>query len=260
MGNPLTSATRLAAVPIGVLIGLGECDTFTFKIPRVANDSVFWFKWRSFLVATLWPGNWFSCNFNRECGFWTTWLPFIMPTCLARLIWNWYTIWCNTSLMLDASGNDFTNWMWVREKSHQNDDTGSWELFSWCYRHICQITHSDTIVITIDSSTVVILGDQGIGQGETVSFSAVSIFGFNWSSPGSLDLQQLSRCSIGSMVQLCSAGGGRTMDAWTWTCFRSHVRRYILPGGWYLTSSCLGQFCQLERTNDRTGTSNHLFI
>lgn len=245
MGNPLTSAaTWLAAVPIGVLIGLGECDTFTFKIPRVANDSVFLVLnddhslLPPFDLATDFPVTSIGeCGFlNNMAAFYYAYMPGTVNLGIDTAICD------NTSLMLDASGNDFTNWMWSTGEISQNIDAQGPGNYSVDVTDICQITHSDTIVITIDSSTVVNIGlDQELCQGETVSFSASGFDFYNWSSPGSLDCNNCPDVVLtpnGSTFVALEAGfanGCMNMD----TAFVAVYDTFYQVVD---TSSCLGQF------------------
>ncbi|MFN0033805.1 MAG: FG-GAP-like repeat-containing protein [Saprospiraceae bacterium] len=190
IGNPQTTAAQWAgATPIGFDVGLGECQTFTFRIPRITNDSVF-------LVlnddnSTPPPFNLnsdFPVTAIGECGFGNNIASFFIPYLPDTISLGPDTAICdNTILPLNASGFDLIGWQWTGGTTLSTFTVQSPGTYSVTVTDVCLNIQIDSIVVGIDSSTVVTIGqDQAICKGETVALGESGFDFYNWTSSASL--------------------------------------------------------------------------
>lgn len=200
IGNPQTSAAVwIGTVPIGTDVALGACDTITFKIPRIVNDSVFLVLNDDNSLPT--PFNLatdFPVTAIGECGFSNNIVSFYYAYQPDAISLGLDTAICdNTSIMLDVSGNDLVTWMWNTGDTSSNLTIQSPGLYAVTVTDICNIPQIDTVLISIDSSTVVNIGlDQDLCQGETVMFSESGFDFYNWSSSASLSCNTCSDVTV----------------------------------------------------------------
>lgn len=213
MGNPQTTpALWLGAVPVGTDVALGMCDTITFRIPRIANDSIFLVLNDDHSLAT--PFNLaqdFPVTAIGECGFTNNLAVFYYAYHPDLINLGPDTAICDhTTIMLDASGQDLSAWQWSDGSTQSSFTIHAPGLYAVSVTDICQIVQTDSVLITIDSSTVVNIGlDQSLCQGETVSFSESGFDFYNWSSPASLNCSTCANVTVspsGSAQVILEAG------------------------------------------------------
>ena len=189
-GNPQTTA----AVPVGVVanspeIGLGMCDTVTFRIPRIANDTVF-------LVlnddnSTLPPFN-LSTDFPitgiGECAFTNNVAAFYFAYQPAVVSLGQDTSICDLSLLLlNAGGQDLVSWEWQDGSIDTTFSALGPGTYSVTTTDVCALTQSDTLVVDLFTATVLDLGlDQGICPGDSAMLTAPGFDTYTWSSPATL--------------------------------------------------------------------------
>lgn len=189
-GNPQTTA----ATPVGVVansteIGLGMCDTITFRMPRVANDTVF-------LVlnddnSSLPPFN-LSTDFPvttiGECAFTNNVASFYFAYQPAVVSLGQDTAICDLSLLLlDAGGLDLVAWEWQDGSTDTTFSALGPGMYSVTTTDVCALTQSDTLVVDLYTATVLDLGmDQGICPGDSAILTAPGFDIYTWSSPAAL--------------------------------------------------------------------------
>lgn len=190
IGNPQTMAAQwVSATPIGFDVGLGACQTFSFRIPRITNDTVF-------LVlnddnSTPPPFNLntdFPVTAIGECGFGNNIDAFFIPYQPDVISLGIDTAICdNTILPLDASGHDLIGWQWTSGDTTASFTIQSPGTYAVTVTDVCFNTQIDSIVVGIDSSTVVSIGqDQAICKGETVNLEESGFDFYNWTSGANL--------------------------------------------------------------------------
>ncbi len=94
----------------------------------------------------------------------------------------------NSTLALNAAGQDFVSWQWQDgsvDTSFVAPDAG---VFAVAVTDICGIVQNDTILVGIDSNTVVQIGaDRVICQGETVTLSESGFDFYDWTPANAVD-------------------------------------------------------------------------
>ncbi len=186
IGNPQTTAAQwVGARPLGFLLPKDSCRSFTLRLPRsVANDSVFIVlndnhsKPTPFSLATDFPVTTIGeCNFkNNIAKFYYTYAPDVLN------IGADTAICANTTLSLNADGNDFVSWQWAGGSSQSAIIAPGAGSYAVTVTDVCGITQSDQIIISIDSSTVVNIGaDRAICRGETVTLQESGFDNYSWS-------------------------------------------------------------------------------
>lgn len=190
LGNPQTTAAQwVGAVPIGTDVALGDCQTVTFKIPRIANDTVFLVLNDNHSVATPFDlSQDFPVTAIGECGFTNNIASFYYPYLPTAISLGPDTAICDhTTITLDAAGNDLVQWSWNDGTAANNLTVQSPGTYAVVVTDVCNIIQTDTVVIAIDSSTVVNIGvDQSLCKGETVAFSESGFDFYNWTSSANL--------------------------------------------------------------------------
>lgn len=190
-GNPQTTAANwLGALPLGFELFPDSCRSFTARVPRVANDSIF---------VVLNDDNSLPAPFNLsldfpvtpigECGFVNNIVSFYLPYNPAAISLGPDTLICdNATVPLDASGNDLVSWLWNDNSTAPSFTAPDAGTFSVTVTDVCGILQIDSIVVEIDSSTVVDIGaDVAICQGETVTLSETGFDTYTWSPSGAVD-------------------------------------------------------------------------
>lgn len=188
IGNPQTTAAQwLGAVPIGFDLQPDSCRSFTFRIPRIANDSVFivlnddnsqpapYDLAQDFPVTAIG-----ECVFtNNIASFYYAYLPDVINLGPDTAICD------NTTFPLDASGNELVAWLWHDASSNPGFTVPDAGTYSVTVTDVCGMTQTDEIIVTIDSSTVVFLGaDQALCAGETTTLAESGFDFYNWSGNG----------------------------------------------------------------------------
>ncbi|MBP6827359.1 MAG: VCBS repeat-containing protein, partial [Saprospiraceae bacterium] len=188
LGNPQTTAAQwLGAVPLGFDLKPDSCRTFTFRIPRVVNDSVFIVLNDDHSQATPFSlAQDFPVTTIGECGFTNNIASFIYKYQPDQISLGQDTAICdNTTIPLDASGNDLVTWQWTGGASGPQFTIPDAGTYGVTVTDVCGITQTDDIVVSIDSSTVVYLGtDQALCAGEVTSLSENGFDFYNWSGNG----------------------------------------------------------------------------
>lgn len=206
VGNPQTSAAQwLSTQSTAQNIALGACQTITVRIPRAANDSIF-------IVlndnASLPPpfnlGLDFPVTAIGECGFDNNIAAFYFPYQPDVVNLGQDTAICaNTTLPLDANGNDLSTWQWTSGADTPLFTVQNPGTYSVTVTDVCAITQVASIVVGIDSSTIVDIGqDLAICQGETLSLSENGFDFYAWTSSASLSC---TNCNSVEITPLSSA-------------------------------------------------------
>ncbi len=187
-GNPQTTAAQwLGAIPLGFDLSKDSCRTFTFRIPRVANDSVFIvLNDDHSLPAPYNLAQDFPVTAIGECDFTNNILSFFIQYQPDVVSLGQDTAICdNTTIPLNAAGNDLVAWLWHDGSGASNFTVPDAGTYSVTVTDVCGITQTDEIVVTIDSSTVVNIGaDPFLCQGETVAFEESGFDFYNWTGNG----------------------------------------------------------------------------
>ncbi|MCC6460769.1 MAG: gliding motility-associated C-terminal domain-containing protein [Saprospiraceae bacterium] len=184
-GNPQTgTALWLGLLPLGFDLAPDSCRTFTARLPRVANDSVFVvLNDNHSKVAPFSLDQDFPVTNIGECAFLNNITAVYFPYNPPVLNIGPDTLICdNATLLLDAAGTDLIAWQW-QDNSVAPDflapDAGTYAV---TVTDICGLTQTDSRTVGIDSSTVLQLGaDQVICQGETVSLGQGGFDAYAWS-------------------------------------------------------------------------------
>ncbi|MEI6410561.1 MAG: FG-GAP-like repeat-containing protein, partial [Bacteroidota bacterium] len=183
-GNPQTTAAQwLGALPIGFVLKPDSCKTLTFRFPRIVSDSVFIVLNDNHSKPT--PFNLahdFPVTTIGECTFTDNivGLKFLYDPALVNLGPD--TAICDhTSIMVQAAGNDLVSWKWQDNSTiptHTISQPGTYFVTA---TDICGLTQADTVIVTIDSSTVVSIGpDLVMCAGQTVSASESGFDYYKW--------------------------------------------------------------------------------
>ncbi len=190
LGNPqTTAATWIGSAILGADINLGACDTLRFNVPRYANDTIFLVlnddnsTPTPFNLNTDFPVTAIGeCGFgNNIASFYYLYLPAVVDLGLDTAICD------NTSIQLDVSGNQLVGWQWSTGDTTSSLSIAAPGVYAVSVTDVCNILQTDTILIAIDSSTVVNIGiDQSLCKGETVAFSESGFDFYNWASTASL--------------------------------------------------------------------------
>ncbi len=186
-GNPQTSAAQwIGAVPIGFGLLPDSCRSFVFRIPRVANDSVFLVLNDDHSLPA--PFNLvqdFPVTSIGECTFSNNIAAFRYDYNPAPVQLGPDTAICaNTTITLQAAGTDLVSWLWQDGSSASSFTALQIGQFNVAVTDICGNVQLDSIEVTIDSSTIVNIGpDQFICEGETVALSESGFDQYQW-TPG----------------------------------------------------------------------------
>jgi hypothetical protein len=173
-GNPLTTAAQwIGALPLGAGVDLGQCLDFQFRVPRTpaVNDSIFLVLNDDNSLATPFSLTQLPSTSIGECSFSNNFTKFYYAYNPAQVALGADTVICdNATVALSAAGNQLVSWLWSDGSAAANlvaDDAGT---FSVAATDVCGVVQTDTLVISIDSSTVVQIGaDQFICRGESVA-------------------------------------------------------------------------------------------
>lgn len=184
VGNPQTTpAAWLGAVPMGFSLKPDSCATFSVRIPRISTDSVFIVLNDNHSKPTPFNLNQdFPVTGIGECGFADniTALRFYYNPSTLNLGPD--TAICDhTSLMLQAAGQDLVAWIWNDNSKQASLLAKAPGFFSVTSTDICGIQQKDSILIQIDSSTVVSIGaDQAICAGDAAQLSESGFDFYHW--------------------------------------------------------------------------------
>ena len=189
-GNPQTSAaTWLGIVASSLEIGMGVCDTLTFRIPRIANDSVF-------LVlnddhSTLPPfnlGSDFPVNGIGECGFENNIASFYFDYQPEILFIGQDTAICDQSvLLLNAGGQDLIAWVWADGSTDSTFTANGPGTYAVSSTDICLNTQTDTLMVSLYTATVIDIGpDLSVCPGDSATILVPGFEVYNWDASGIL--------------------------------------------------------------------------
>ncbi len=188
-GNPLTSpAIWVGATPIGATIGLGGCQSMTFKVPRalVVNDTIYLALNDDNSTPTPYNLSQFPVTALGECGFANNFAKFYYAYNPATLNLGNDTLMCdNATLPLSASGNDIVSFQWQNGAITPGFTVPDAGAFWVQNTDICGNIQRDTITIGIDSATVAQIGaDLTMCEGETVTVSESGFDTYIWKGAG----------------------------------------------------------------------------
>lgn len=200
VGNPQTTAAQwVGIVAQSNLIGLGDCDTMTFKIPRLANDTVF-------LVlnddhSTLPPFDLsadFPVNGIGECGFENNIASFYFSYQPEILNLGQDTSICDQSILnLNAAGTDIVGWSWLDGSTDSLFTAVGPGTYGVVTTDICQLTQTDTLTVSLYTATTVDIGqDFSVCPGETATLNVPGFDTYTWSSVVTLSCTDCSNPSL----------------------------------------------------------------
>ncbi len=205
-GNPQTGpASWLGMAPLGFDLPPDSCRTFTARLPRVANDSIFLVLndnnslGTPFNLAQDFPSTAIGeCAFvNNIAAVYLDYQPGVLNLGPDTLICD------NATLSLSAVGKHFISWNWQDGSSASSFTALDAGLYAVTITDVCGITQTDSRTVGIDSSTVLVLGpDRVICQGETVTLGQAGFDQYNWLPAAAVD------CASCPSVQAGPAASG----------------------------------------------------
>ncbi|MBK6994586.1 MAG: VCBS repeat-containing protein [Lewinellaceae bacterium] len=193
IGNPQTTAAQwIGIVATSSDIAIGVCDTLSFRIPRTTNDSVFIVlnddhsTLPPFNLSTDFPvTSIVECDFdNNIAGFYFSYQP-------ATVSLGQDTAICDLSIMqFNASGNDLIAWVWSDNSTDTTFTAQGPGIYAVTATDVCSITQTDSIIVDLDTSTSVDLGqDIGVCPGDSATLAVSGFDFYTWvaSTPLSCD-------------------------------------------------------------------------
>ncbi len=187
-GNPLVqAAVWVGAAPIGLPVALGACNSITIKVPRdlVINDTIYIALNDDHSEPAPYNLSQFPITSLGECGFTNNFTKFFYAYKPETVFLGNDTLICdNATIALNASGNDLVSFVWQNGTTSPNFTVPDAGVFWVKSTDICGVEQTDTLVVGIDSSTVVVLGpDLSICKGETVTIAESGFDYYAW-KPG----------------------------------------------------------------------------
>ena len=186
--NPQTTAALwMGAVPIGFSLSSDSCRSITFRIPRMANDSVFIVLNDDHSIPTPFSlSKDFPSTSLGECQFANNIAAFYYPYLPKLLDIGADTAICDHStLLLNAGGNDLISWHWDNGATLPTFTVLNPGVYAVTTTDVCGIQQTDSVSVTIDSSTVVNIGvDKAMCKGESVQFSEGGFDFYQWTGAG----------------------------------------------------------------------------
>ena len=190
-GNPQTTAAPwLGALPIGIGLLPDSCADYILRVPRVANDSIFMVLnddnsvTPPFNLASDFPVTGIGeCEFaNNIDVFYYDYTP--DPVDLGP-----DTILCgDQTLDFDITGNQLSNYLWQDGTMGPTYTALGPGTYSAQATDLCGIVHVDTLVVDLDSSTVVQLGaDRTICEGDTILLTESGFDYYVWGPANFVD-------------------------------------------------------------------------
>jgi hypothetical protein len=200
-GNPQAAGAQwIAARPLGFDLQRDSCRSFSFRIPRLANDSLFVVLNDDNSIATPYsltqdfPVTAFGeCDFvNNMVGFYYDYNPAIVALGQDTAICD------NGTLPLSAAGNQLVSWLWQNGSTQATFTAPGAGQYSVTATDVCGNTQTDNIAITIDTATIVRLGaDRVICQGETVNLGESGFDFYGWTPGNAVDCQSCPSVKAG---------------------------------------------------------------
>lgn len=187
--NPTTAAAEwVGMLPLGFDVAPNDCESITFKIPRLANDSIF---------AVLnddhskLPPLDFTADFPvtsiGECGFANNMAGFRYNYNPTQIDFGSpdTTVCDNATVPLSAVGNDLISWVWSDGSTLPAFIAPDAGIYAVTVTDRCGLTQTDEIQVFIDSSTVVQIGpDREMCEGEALVFAESGFDFYSWSPAG----------------------------------------------------------------------------
>lgn len=199
-GNPQTTAAlALGVVALSPEIGMASCDTITFRMARVANDSVFLvLNDDNSVVPPFNLGSDFPVTTIGECGFANNIAAFQFDYQPATLFIGQDTAICDLSTMLlDAGGQDLVSWVWADNSTDTTFLAQGPGTYSVTSTDICLITQTDTIVVGLYTGTTVNAGpDVGICPGNTATLTVSGFDDYAWDAAATLSCTDCPSVSL----------------------------------------------------------------
>ena len=203
-GNPQTTAALWGGiVASSPQLGLGTCDTLTFRMPRITNDTVFLVLNDDNSTPTPFNlGTDFPVTTIGECGFANNIASFYLPYQPKMVFLGQDTSICDLSTMLlDAGGNDLVSWVWADGSTDTTFTALGPGLYSVTATDVCQITQTDTLTVGLDTSTSVDLGlDVGVCPGDTAMLSVTGFDAYAWNANITLSCTSCPSVSLAPIV------------------------------------------------------------
>ena len=199
-GNPqIMAAQWLGIITSSPEVKVGTCDTITFRIPRIDNDSVF-------LVlnddhSTLPPFNLyqdFPVTTIGECAFSNNIAAFYLPYQPKSVDLGQDTSICALSTMLlDASGQDLVGWVWSDSTMSSTYMAQGPGTYSVTVTDVCSNTQTESIIVGLDVSTTVDIGqDQSVCPGDSAILTVSGFDAYAWEAGVSLSCDTCNTVSL----------------------------------------------------------------
>ncbi len=199
-GNPTNSAAQwIGIVATSAQIGQGVCDTLHFSIPRIANDSVFLVLNDDHSTPT--PYNFladFPVTGIGECRFNNNIASFYLAYQPHSLALGQDTSICDQStLLLDASGNDLIKWLWTDGSTDSTYTAHGPGIYAVTVTDVCSITQTDSLLVNLYSLTSVQIGqDFSVCPGDSALLSASGFDFYTWKAAVPLSCDTCSTISL----------------------------------------------------------------
>ncbi|MDO8366895.1 MAG: FG-GAP-like repeat-containing protein [Saprospiraceae bacterium] len=204
IGNPQTTAAQwIGIVAASATIAEGACDTLIIRVPRIVNDSIFLVLnddhsiLPPFDLTTDFPATSIAeCVFaNNITGFYFHYQPDVVflgqDTAICDL----------STMLLNAAGQDLVGWVWT---NNSNDSTFTAQgpgIYAVTVTDICNFTQTDTIVVGLDTSTMVDIGpDQGICPGDSATLTVSGFDAYTWEAGVTLSCTTCSSVSLAPLT------------------------------------------------------------
>ena len=234
-GNPQTTAAIwVGAAPLGFDLLPDSCRTLTFRIPRVANDSLFIVLNDDHSRPTPFDlVQDFPVTAIGECAFANNITSLFFPYNPATLNLGPDSLLCdNATLLLNAGGTDLVTWNWQDNSAAPTFLVPDAGVYAVTVTDVCGITQTDARTIGIDSSTVLLLGpDQVICQGETVALGQAGFDIYTWQPAPAVNCGACPSVTAGRGAS-GSGDGGRAGGRRSWGIANAVAGGGDSRGGW----------------------------
>lgn len=184
-GNPQRlAAPWVHSIPLGFALAPDSVRSFTYRMPRTPNDTVFIIFNDNHSITTPFKLNKdFPSTTLGECSFTNNIVSFLYNYQPPVLNLGRDTAIChNGTLTLNATGANYVSFQWQNGVTTAQFTAPGPGVYAATVTDVCGLTQTDQIRVTIDSATVAQIGpDRTICQGETVALSETGFDTYSWS-------------------------------------------------------------------------------
>ncbi|MFN0212750.1 MAG: FG-GAP-like repeat-containing protein [Saprospiraceae bacterium] len=199
-GNPQTSSAQwVGIIAASPEILVGDCDTLTIRIPRIANDSVFLVlnddhsSPPPFNLSTDFP-----VTSIGECVFENNIASFYLQYQPKTVFLGQDTSICDLStMMLEADGQDLIAWVWSDGTTDSVFLAQGPGLYTVTATDVCQNIQTDSILVSLNTSTVVEIGqDFSVCPGDSAVLSVTGFDYYTWDAGIALSCTNCATVSL----------------------------------------------------------------